>query len=162
MKTVTTIIIAIFLLSLISCRRNYSASPETLTKNYQITFAATSEGKALGELSAFSSSPEISISGPLNSDRLPRLLDVTGSLAEKDGEILFRYHIDCKIPVNTSNITTSGNTPSGGTASATSQSFEYVTQSSQGMLRMQAGTPYEVLKAAGDVYTVTITQGPVK
>jgi hypothetical protein len=30
------------------------------------------------------------------------------------------------------------------------------------MLRMKAGTPYEVLKAAGVVYTITITQAPTK
>ena len=131
------------------------ASPETLSTNYQITFSATSEGKQLGELSMLTCSPEVSVSGPLNSGTTPTTFTVTGSLTEKDGELLFRYGIGFSFPVTTS---TTSSKPDG----PVSSSIQYQQHSSQGMLRMKADTPYEVLKAAGVVYTITITQAPTK
>lgn len=131
------------------------ATPETLSTNYLITFSATAEGKALGELSMLTCSPEISVSGPLNSGIAPTSFTVTGSLTEKDGELLFRYGIGFNFPVTTS---TASSKPDGAVLS----NIQYQQHSSQGMLRMKAGTPYEVLKVAGAVYTITITQAPTK
>ena len=124
--------------------------PEMLSTNYQVTFAATSEGKPLGELSMLTCSSEVSVSGPLNSGMTPTSFTVTGSLNEKDGELLFRYGIGFNYPVTTSTISSK---PDG----AVSSNVQYQQHSSQGMLRMKAGTPYEVLKAAGVIYTITIT-----
>jgi hypothetical protein len=40
--------------------------------------------------------------------------------------------------------------------------IQYQQHSSQGMLRMKPGTAYEVLKAAGAIYTITISPVPSK
>lgn len=130
-------------------------SPDTLSTNYQITFSATSEGKTHGELSLLTCSPEVSVSGPLNSGTTPTSFTVTGALTEKEGELLFRYGIAFSFPITTSTISSK---PDGPVAA----NIQYQQHSSQGMLRMKVGTPYEVLKASGVVYTITITQAPTK
>ena len=101
-------------------------------------------------------SPEVSVSGPLNSGTTPTSFTVTGSLTEKDSELLFRYGIGFSFPATTSSISSKPNAP------PVASNIQYQQHSSQGMLRMKAGTPYEVLKAAGVVYTITITQAPTK
>lgn len=131
-------------------------SPETLSTNYQVTFSASSEGKPLGELSMLTCSTEVSVSGPLNSGMTPTSFTLTGSLTEKDGELLLRYGIGFSFPVTTSTLSSKPD------AQQTVSTIQYQQHSSQGMLRMKAGTPYEVLKAAGVVYTITITRAPTK
>lgn len=128
-------------------------SPETLSMNYHVTFSGTSEGKPLGELSMLTCAPEISISGPLNSGMTPTSFTVTGSLKEEDGGLLLGYEIDINFPVTTSMVSSK---PDG----QVSSSFDYKKHSSHGMLRLKPGMPYEILKSAGVVYTVTISPAP--
>jgi hypothetical protein len=131
-------------------------SPETLSANYQVTFSATAEGKALGELSMLTCSPQVSVSGPLNSGMTPTTFTVNGTLGEKDGELLFSYGIGFSLPVTSTTISpkTEGQ--------PVVSNIQYQQHSSQGMLRMKPGTAYEVLKAAGAVYTITISPVPSK
>jgi hypothetical protein len=131
-------------------------SPETLSANYQVTFSATAEGKALGELSMLTCSPQVSVSGPLNSGMTPTTFTVNGTLGEKDGELLFSYGIGFSFPVTSSTISPKTD------GQQVVSTIQYQQHSSQGMLRMKAGTAYEVLKAAGAVYTITISPVPSK
>ena len=132
------------------------AAAEVLGVNYQISFSATSEGKSVGELSMLTCSPDISVSGPLNSGATPTSFTVRGSLSEKDDELLFRYGINFSVPITTSALTSKQD------GQAIVSNIQYQEHNSQGMLRMKAGTPYEVLKAGGAIYTITITPVPKK
>ena len=124
---------------------------EALSTNYQVTFSGTSEGKPLGELSMLTCSPDISVNGPLNAGQTPTTFTVEGALTEKEGELLFRYSIGFSVPI----------TPPNGDGQVR-QSISYQQHSTQGMLRMKAGTAYEVLKSGGVVYTIMIAPAPTK
>jgi|GEM_PF-3256830 hypothetical protein len=124
---------------------------EALSTNYQVTFSGASEGKPLGELSMLTCSPEISVNGPLNAGQTPTTFMVEGSLTEKEGELLFRYNIGFSVPITPPNGNGQGH-----------QSISYQQHTTQGMLRMKAGTPYEVLKSGGVVYTIMIAPAPTK
>jgi hypothetical protein len=126
-------------------------APDMLSTNYQVTFSAVADGKALGELTMLTCSPQVSVSGPLNSGPTPTNFTVSGSLAEKEGDLLFTYGIGFRYPV-----TTAMTSPAPGAPPVTSN-IEYQEHSSQGMLRMKVGTQYEVLKAAGVIYTIIIS-----
>jgi hypothetical protein len=131
-------------------------SPETLSSNYQVTFSATAEGKAIGELSMLTCSPQVSVSGPLNSGMTPTTFTVNGTLTEKDGELLFSYGIGFSFPVTSSTISPKTD------GQQVVSTIQYQQHNSQGMLRIKPGTAYEVLKAAGAVYTITISPVPSK
>lgn len=120
---------------------------EVLSTNYQVTFSGASEGKSLGELTLLTCSPQISVSGPLASGPAPTLFTVIGTLSEKEGDLILSYSISYSFPVTS--------TPAPGQNAVTNT--QYQQHSSQGMLRMKAGTAYEVLKAAGVTYTITIS-----
>lgn len=128
--------------------------------NYLLTFSALAEGKSLGELTMLTCSPQVSVAGPLDSGATPTSFMVAGTLAEKDADLLFSYKIDFSYPVATAAANPSPNNnslPLPGTGNR-----QYQQHSSQGMLRMKPGTAYEVLKAGGVVYSVTISAPPKK
>ncbi|GEP42221.1 hypothetical protein BGE01nite_15120 [Brevifollis gellanilyticus] len=137
------------------------AKPDTLSKNYLITFSTTTNGKPVGELTMLTCSPQVSVSGPLDSGPSPTSFGVAGELAEDEGLLLFTYNIDFSYPVVTAVATGAvappQAVPAPGFAQPMSASVQYQQHRSQGMLRMKIGTPYEVLKAAGVTYTVVIS-----
>lgn len=137
------------------------AAPETLSKNYLVTFSATANGKAVGELTMLTCSPQISVSGPLDSGPSPTTFGVAGELGEDEGLLLFTYNIDFSYPVVTAVVAGAAAPPQAvpapGNPRSMAANVQYQQHRSQGMLRMKVGTPYEVLKAAGVTYTVVIS-----
>lgn len=135
-----------------------SPEVETLSGNYRVAFSGVGEdGKPLGELVALTCAPRLTVSGPLNSGPTPTAFTVGCSLAEKEGDVLLMtYQIGFRYPVTTS---VAADSQKNG---ASFSNVAYQDHSAEGMLRMKPGTAYEVLKAAGVTYTITISKAETK
>ena len=122
-----------------------SAEADTLKSNYRITFSGVSGDKTLGELSALTCAPRIELSGPLSASERPANFTVSGTLSEKEGEMIFLYQIGFSVPsILPPGVPGAGN-------------IQYQQHSSSGTLRMKPGKSYEVLKCGGNVYTISIS-----
>jgi hypothetical protein len=116
-----------------------------LKSNYRITFSGVSGDKPLGELSALTCAPRIELSGPLSASERPANFTVSGTLSEKEGEMIFLYQIGFSVP---------SSVPPGVPGAG---NIQYQQHSSSGTLRMKPGKSYEVLKCGGNVYTISIS-----
>jgi len=125
----------------------------TLSANYRITFSGKSNDKPLGELSSLTCSNTIRLSGPLSSSDEPTTFSVSGTLEEKDGLIVFNYAIEFRVPVVS---TPQGPQPNQPVPPGGYRSVQYMDHSSTGMLKMKPGKAYDLLKAGGNTYSITV------
>ena len=139
--------------------------PEPLSTNYRITFSGKSGDAAIGELSALTCSKRINLSGPLSSSDTPTVFNITGTLEEKDGLLVFNYSVGYRVAV-ISEIPSAQpqQPPQPGQAPqpAGRRSIQYMDHSSQGALMMKPGQTYDLLKAGGNTYSVIVTPEPEK
>lgn len=133
-----------------------SQQAEILNSNYRITFSGKSDDKSLGELSSLTCSPNIVVSGPLDSSETPTSFSVTGALEERDGLILFSYQIQFTIPMFTTTQQAQPASAGQAPAPAPNRHIQYMTHSSSGILKMKPGKTYDLLKVGGNVYTMVV------
>ena len=129
---------------------------ELLPENYRLTFSGQSGEKRLGELSTLTCSPQITITGTLVPEEIPVIFTVSGTLAEKDGVVTFVYSIGFRIPIPAQT------SQAGKDGERTVTNIVYQDQQCSGALRMKPGRSYELLKAGGTTYVVTIAAEPDK
>jgi hypothetical protein len=126
---------------------NAQNETEILSANYQVTFSGRSDDKSIGELTLLTCSRQISVSGPLASSPASTVFTVTGTLSEKEDDLILSYGINYSHPIT---LAPSPNQPQ-------LANTQYQQHNSQGVLRMKVGEAYEVMKAAGVTYTITIS-----
>jgi hypothetical protein len=119
-----------------------------LSKNFRLTVSGKKGDQSLGELSALTCSPEISMDGYLDASPLGTMFAVTGNITEQAEQIKFRYNISFRTAVETPS------SRPGGPTAGTNLSFDE--HSCSGSLLMKVGKAHEVFRSAGVVYTVLI------
>jgi hypothetical protein len=121
-----------------------------LSTNYRITLSVKSGDKVTGDLSTLTCSRSIQVSGPIGDSEIPTIFKITGILDENEGKLTFTYDIDFTVPIV--NQVQTGPQPAN-----TLRNYQYQSNSASGTLRMKPGKAYEVLKAGGNTYSVTIS-----
>ncbi len=122
-----------------------------LTGNYRLSFTGKAGEKALGELSALTCSPRVSVAGPLDASEIPTSFEVTGTIAEREGGLIyFDYQILFSVPVPQQTHAAKENGP-------VTTNYSYQRHSCTGSLLMKPGKAYDILKAGGATHSVTIT-----
>lgn len=129
-----------------------SAEPEKpLSTNYRLSFTGKAGEKALGELSALTCSPHVSVAGPLDASEIPTSFEVTGTIAEREGGLIyFDYQILFSVPVPQQTHSAKENGP-------VTTNYSYQRHSCTGSLLMKPGKAYDILKAGGATHSVTVT-----
>lgn len=130
-----------------------------LPQNYRITITGKEADKPLGNLTGLSCTSAIMLEGTLDNADPPTLINVSGKFDDQEGSITFTYSIGFNVPVKSSSFTSGSKEGNRGNTTTT---ISYKTQTCQGALRMKAGRSYEVLKAGGITYSVSITPEPDK
>ena len=133
-----------------------SRESKMLPQNYRVSITGKEGDKTLGSLTSLTCANAIVLDGTLDSADAPMLINLSGNFDDQDGSITFSYSIGFNVPVKTASLLP-GN---GGNAPLTT--INYKTQTCQGALRMRAGKSYEVLKAGGITYSVSIAPEPDK
>jgi hypothetical protein len=137
------------------------AAPEgkLLPQNYRITISGKEADKPLGRLAGLTCTSAVSLDGMLDKSDPPTLIKVTGDFEDKDGSITFVYTLGFNIPVVINSLIS---TSKDGSRTPVTSTISYKTQVCKGALRMKAGESYEVLKAGGITYSVSIAPEPDK
>jgi hypothetical protein len=136
---------------------NQTAEPQAdLSQNYQITLSVTAHDKALGELSLLTCSPTVAVEGTIDLTENPTAITLRGGLVEKEGGVLvFNYSLLFTLPIVTNSQAPGPVQP--GMPANMARNVQYQQHSASGAIRMKPGNSYEVLKAAGRTYSLSIT-----
>lgn len=126
-----------------------SSDSSLLSSNFRLTFSGASGEKNLGQLSVLTSSQSVQVSGPLNAEDPNTVFNISGTLSEKEGSLVFTYSIGFNVRIQPS-VAAAGERPGNLPAS-------YANHSASGSLRIKPGEVYEVLKSGGNAYTVSIS-----
>ena len=126
-----------------------SSDSSLLSSNFRLTFSGASGEKNLGQLSVLTSSQSVQVSGPLNAEDPNTVFNISGTLSEKEGSLVFTYSIGFNVRIQPS-VAAAGERPGNLPES-------YANHSASGSLRIKPGEVYEVLKSGGNAYTVSIS-----
>ena len=125
-----------------------------LPSNYRLTFSGTSGEKPLGQLSVLTCSERVQVSGPLNAEDPKTVFEISGTLSEKEGSLVFTYSIGFSVLIQPPEAAAGERL---GNARPGNANASYVNHSASGSLRIKPGEVYEVLKSGGNAYTVSIS-----
>lgn len=127
----------------------------TLSANYTVTLTVLLEDKPVGEVVVLTASPQIQTSVPLDVKNAQASVAANGELSEgENGKMVFVYSLGFSVPV----VTKSGVQPQApnNVPVPIVGNIQYQQHQSSGSVLAKLGRPYDLLKAGGYVYRVTI------
>ncbi len=130
-----------------------------LSRNYRITLSGKEVDRISGALTSLTCASTIQMVGTLEMSDRPTLISLTGDFTDEHGSITLNYLMEFDLPVPSSYFARASK--DGGEGSTTVV-VSYKSQTCQGALRMMPGKTYEVLKARGITYSVSIAPEPDK
>lgn len=125
----------------------------TLSANYTVTLTVLQDDKPVGEVVVLTASPKIVTNVPLDVKNAQASVSASGELSEgENGKMVFVYSLGFSVPVVTKSVVT----PQAGGGVPMPGNVQYQQHQSSGSVLAKLGRPYDLLKAGGYVYRVTI------
>ena len=122
----------------------------SLSSNFVLTVTVKEAERQLGEVSVLTSSSTVKTEVNLDTSSTPQTLSFAGMLQELEGGLfIWDYELGFRIPITTGTAVAAG-------SQLRTTTVEYQSFTSQGRVLMTIGRSYELLKAGGRVYSVSI------
>ena len=122
----------------------------SLSSNFVITVTVKEAERQLGEVSVMTSSSTVKTEVNLDTSSTPQTLSFSGTLQEMEGGVFnWDYELRFRMPVTSSSVVAAG-------SQLRTTTVDYQSFSSQGRVQIKIGRSYDLLKAGGRVYSVSI------